>query len=171
MTQEQLKAMIESELLGAKYDPNLNAFALLKKARELFPQYAKDLTDNYEGNCVYVRYRGYGLIGARLHKVKGVYKGHYFGYDWKIKSIEVFDWLTDYKLTDYKQRFDYINNIIKTSEKIKAEKEQEKIANFKKVRALFPALDWWHFEELLKGVISVSYDQIKKENGTDENNK
>ena len=170
MTQEQIKTIIEGELLGGKYDPNLNAFKLLKKARELFPQYANDLTSDYDGNCVYVRYRGWGLIGARLRKEKGEYKGHYFGYEWKIKGVEVFDWLTDYKLTDYLQRFDYINNAIRESEKIKADKEQEKITNFKKIRALFPNLGGWEFKQVLNGVLSVAYDQIEKENKTNENN-
>lgn len=163
MTQEQLKNIIESALIGKEYDPDYDAFEIAKIIKELCPQQASQIASYYKTNYCYVTYRGFRFIGWKEHKEKGAYLGHWRGYEWKVKSVEVFNWLESDNITDYRERFNKIDQTIETSDKIKQEKELEKIENFKKVRALFPNLDYYEFEQVLNGVISVSYEQIAKE--------
>lgn len=80
------------------------------------------------------------------------------GYDWIITNVEIFNWFEN--LEDRIASID--KDVVLQQEKEKNE-QAIKIANFKKIRELFPDVNAWKFNEILKGVSDVAYDEIEKE--------
>lgn len=160
MNKQELKNLLESALVGTDFDPHANAHEIAKRVKELYPQYAGDIwtSENAKENTCYVTYKRHWLIGWKETKQQGDYRGagHYH---WIIKSITLFDWFED----DLQERFDEIEKSIALCEETKQKVQAERVENFKRIRALFPGLVWWEFSQLLEGVKSIAYEEIKKE--------
>ena len=160
MNKTELKNLLNDTLLGEQYDPSHNACVIARIIREKYPQFAPNIWTDYNAkeNTCFIKYRAHRLIGWKMTKTRGEYK---WGYNWTIKSITLFDWFNFNE--DLQERFIDINKTIENNEKAKQERANKNVLNFKKIRALFPALSWYEFECVLDGVKSVSYEQIKKE--------
>lgn len=162
MNKNELQTLLENELLGGEFDIYKNTSKIMRKIRELFPQFASVIWNDYNAkeNTCYVSYRGRWLIGWRETKQRGEYLGSWRGYEWTVKSVSLFDWF----INDLQERFNAIDNAIEQSEKAKQEKNLKNIENFKKIRALFPNKTtnnpkpcpvWWGFFFCLLGVFCV----------------
>ena len=160
MNKQELENILKNELLGERYDARHNACIIAHIIKEKYPQYAGNIWTDYiaRENVCFVLYRAHRLIGWKVQKTKGDYR-RFLGYEWIIKNVTLFDW----DFNDLQDRFNKIDNDIKTSEQNAQEQERQDIENFKKIRALFPALGWFAFDRMLTGVRKVCYDQIKKE--------
>lgn len=156
MTREEVKKLIEETLLGKNYNLFSNVYDVKWELNKLYPNLELSVDYNARDHIGYVQYKKYSLIGFYLRKKKGDY--HFGCYDWTISKVDLFNWFENLE-----DRIAEIDKQVVEAENKKQQERQVKVDNFKKVRALFPDLDWLGFEKTLKGIIDVCYDEIKKE--------
>lgn len=157
MTREEIIKLVNDTLVGKRYSIIDNASDVREELQKTYPNTCLGIDYTAKENIGYVMYKRHRLIGFKVSKKRGEYR-RYFGYEWLVSKVEVFNWFETIE-----DRMKEIDEAIKAVQKREEQEHNIKVENFKKVRAVFPNLDWWDFKKVLNGISEVSYDEIEKE--------
>lgn len=164
MKRDELIKIVNDTLVGKEYCISNNASDVRKELQKAYPNIPLQSDWISKENIGYVMYKRHYLVGFKVFKKRGEYR-RYFGYQWLISKVEVFNWFETIE-----ERIKKIDEEIQVALEKEDKEHNIKVENFKKVRAVFPNLEWWDFQKLLKGVIEVAYDEIEKENNDEKSN-